>query len=163
MRGRKHWRWHIDEVFVKFNGVTRYIWHAVDHEGGVLESVVTNTRDSNAALNLLKKSMKRHGRPEDTMADRLYSYNATLKDLGRRDDRQMGRCLNNRAENSQLPFRRRERVILRFRRVRTLKMFVSVHSSVPNHFPKERHLLNLDYFKQSRVAALAEWRDLLAA
>ena len=65
MRGRKHWRWHLDEVFVKINAVTHYLWRAVDHEGEVLESVVTKTRDRKAALKLLKKSMKRHGSPEN--------------------------------------------------------------------------------------------------
>jgi putative transposase len=98
MRGRNHWRWHLDEVFVKINGVKHYLWRAVDHEGEVLESVVTKTRDRKAALKLLKKSMKRHGRPEGIVTDRLRSYGAALKDLGRGDDREMGRWMNNRAE-----------------------------------------------------------------
>lgn len=163
MRGRKHWRWHLDEVFVKINGATHYLWRAVDHEGEILESVVTKTRDLKAALKLLKKSMKRHGRPETIVTDRLRSYGAALKDLGRGDDREMGRWLTNRAENSHLTFRRRERAMLRFRRMRTLQKFASVHASVHNHFLTERHLLNRDHYKQSRAAALAEWRGLLAA
>jgi putative transposase len=163
MRGCKQWRWHLDEVFVKINGVTHYLWRAVDHEGEVLESVVTKTRDRKAALKFLKKSMKRHGRPESVVTDRLRSYGAALKDLGRGSDREMGRWMNNRAENSHLPFRRRERAMLRFRRMRTLQKFASVHASVHNHFPTERHLLNRDHFKQSRAAALAEWRGLFAA
>ena len=61
MRGRKHWRWYLDEVFVTINGVTHYLWRAVDHEGEVLESVITKTRDRKAALKFLKKSMQRHG------------------------------------------------------------------------------------------------------
>ena len=75
----------------------------------------------------------------------------------------MGRWLNNRAENSHLPFRRRERAMLRFRRMRTLQKFASVHASVHNHLPTERHLQNRDTYKQTRAAALAEWRGLLAA
>jgi putative transposase len=71
MRGCKHWRWLLDEVFVKINGVTHYLWRAVDHEGEVLESVVTKARDRKAALKLLKKSMKRHGQPENIVTDRL--------------------------------------------------------------------------------------------
>jgi putative transposase len=163
MRGRKHWRWHLDEVFVKINGVTHYLWRAVDHEGEVLESIVTKTRDRKAALKLLKKSMKLHVRPESIVTDRLRSYGAALKDLGRGDDREIGRWLNNPAENSHLPFRRRERAMLRFRRTRTLRNFASVHASVHNHFPTERHLQNRDHYKQSRSAALAEWPGLLAA
>ena len=90
MRGCKHWRWHLDEVFLKINGVTHDLWRAVDHEGEVLESVVTKTRDRKAALKLLKKSMKRHGRSKNIVTDRLRSYGAALKDMGRGDDREMG-------------------------------------------------------------------------
>jgi putative transposase len=163
MRGRKHWRWHLDEVFVKINGVTHYLWRAVDHEGEVLESIVTKTRDRKAALKLLKKSMKRHGRPESIVTDRLRSYGAALKDLGRGDDHEMGRWMNNRAANSHLPFRRRERAMLRFRRMRTLQKFASVHASVHNHFNLERSLTSREHYKANRVAALAEWRGLFAA
>jgi putative transposase len=135
MRACRQWQWHLDEVYVKIKGVTHYLWRAVDHEGEVLESIVTKTRNRNAALKFLKKSMKRRGRPETIVTDRLRSYGAALKDLGRGDDREMGRWLNNRAENSHLPFRRRERAMLRFRRMRTLQKFASVHASVHNHFP----------------------------
>jgi putative transposase len=107
--------------------------------------------------------MKRHGRPENNVTDRFRSYGAALKDLGCGDDREMGRYLNNRAENSHLPFRRRERAMLRFQRMRALQKFASVHASVHNHFPTERHLQNRYHFKQSRAAALAERRGLLAA
>ena len=107
--------------------------------------------------------MKRHGRPETIVTDKLRSYGAALKELGRGDDRETGRWLNNRAENSHLPFRRRERAMLRFRRMHTLQKFASVHASVHNHFPTERHLLNRYTYKQTRAAALAEWRGLLAA
>ena len=163
MRVCRQWRWHLDEVYVKINGVTHYLWRAVDHEGEVLESFVTRTRDRKAALKFLKKSMKRHGRPEVIVTDRLRSYGAALKDLGRGDDREMGRWLNNRAENSHLPFRRRERAMLRFRRMRTLQKFSSVHASVHNHFQTERHLQNRVQYKLTRAAALAEWRGLFAA
>ena len=163
MRVRNHWRWHLDEVFVKINGVTHYLWRAVDHEGEVLESVVTKARDRKAALKLLKKSMKRHGRPENIVTDRLRSYGAALKDLCRGDDREMGRWMNNRAENSHLPFRRRERAMLRFRRMRTLQKSASVHASVHNHFNLERSLTSREHYRANRVSALAEWRGLLAA
>ena len=163
MRGCKHWRWHLDEVFVKISGVTHYLWRAVDHEEEVLESVVTKARDRKAALKLHKKSMKRHGRPENIVTDRLRSYGAALKDLGRGDDREMGRWMNNRAENSHLPFRRRERAMLRFRRMRTLQKFASVHASVHNHFNLERSLTSREHYRANRVSALAEWRGLLAA
>ncbi len=163
MRSCRQWRWHLDEVYVKFNGVTHDLWRAVDHKGEVLESIVTRKRDCKAALKFLMKSMKRHGRPETIVTDRLRSYRAALKELGRGDDRETGCWLNNRAEHSHLPFRRRERVMLRFRRMRTLQRFASVHASVLNHFPTERHLQNRNAYKQTRAAALDRWRDLIAA
>jgi putative transposase len=107
--------------------------------------------------------MKRHGRPETIATDRLRSFGAALKDLGRGDDREMGRWLNNRTGNSQLPFRRRERAMLRFRRMHTLQKFASVQASVHNHFPMERHLQDRNTYKRTRAAALAEWCGLLAA
>jgi putative transposase len=120
-----HWRWHLDEVFVKINGERHYLWRAVDHEGEVLESFVTKTRDKKAALKFLRQSLKRHGRPEEILTDRLRSYGAALRELGVGDRQETGRWANNRAENPHQPFRRRERAMLRFRRVRTLQKFAS--------------------------------------
>ena len=155
-----HWRWHLDEMFVKINGVKHYLWRAVDHEGEVLESIVTKARDKKAALKFLKKAMKKHGRADVLVTDKLRSYGAALRDLGVDDRQETGRWLNNRAENSHLPFRRRERAMLRFRRTRSLQKFVSVHASVTNHFNTERSLSSRAIFKQNRSAALAEWRGL---
>ncbi len=107
--------------------------------------------------------MKRHGRPETIVTDRLCSYGAALKDLGRGDAREMERWLDNRAENSYLPFRRRERATLRFRRMRALQKFVSAHALVHNTFPTERYLQIRSTYNQTRAAALAEWRGLLVA
>ena len=156
------WRWHLDEVFVKINGERHDLWRAVDHEGEVLESFVTKTRDKKAALKFLKKSLKRHGRTEEIVTDRLRSYGAALRELGIADRQETGRWANNRAENSHQPFRRRERAMLRFRRMRTLQKFASVHASVFNHFDQERSLSSRTAFKLNRAAALAEWRGLCA-
>jgi putative transposase len=157
------WRWHLDEMFVKINGERHYLWRAVDHEGEVLESFVTKTRNKKAALKFLKKAMRKHGHPEVIVTDKLRSYGAALKELGVEGRHETGRWLNNRAENSHLPFRRRERAMLRFRRMRTLQMFASVHASVTNHFNQERSLSSRSLFKLNRAAALAEWRGLCVA
>jgi putative transposase len=156
------WQWHWDEVFVKVNGERHYLWRAVDHEGEVLESFVTKMRDKKAALKFLRKAMRKHGRPEVVVTDRLRSYGAALKEIGAMARQETGRWLNNRAENSHLPFRRRERAMQRFRRMRSLQMFVSVHASATNHFNLERSLTSRSNFKLNRTAALAEWRQLLA-
>ncbi|MDV4145846.1 IS6 family transposase [Shimia sp. FJ5] len=156
------WRWHLDEMFVKINGERHYLWRAVDHEGEILESYVTKTRDKKAALKFLKKAMCKHGRPELIVTDRLRSYGAALKELGNADRQEAGRWLNNRAENSHLPFRRRERAMLRFRRLRSLQKFVAIHASVYNLFNVERSLSSRSNYKLNRTAALAEWRGLFA-
>ncbi|MCP4319002.1 MAG: IS6 family transposase, partial [Hyphomicrobiales bacterium] len=163
MRSYSNWQWHLDEVFVKINGQTHYLWRAVDHEGEVLESYVTKRRDCKAALKFLKKSMKRHGQPQVLVTDKLRSYGAAMTVIGNANRQQTGRWLNNRAENSHLPFRRRERAMLRFRHMRSLQKFAAVHSSVHNHFNQERSLYSRSNFKLNRTAALAEWRDLGAA
>ena len=121
-RSYSRWRWHLDEVFVRINGETRYLWRAVDHEGEVLEVLATK----------------------------------------RRDRRECGRWLNNRAENSHQPFRRREGAMARFRGIKSLRKFASVHASVHNHLNLDRHLDRRDIFKQIRWVALAEWRQRAA-
>ncbi|MCV2866791.1 IS6 family transposase [Defluviimonas sp. WL0075] len=162
LRSGPQWRRHLDEVFVKINGERHYLWRAVDHEGEVLESLVTKTRDEKAALKFLKKAMRRYGRPEAIVTDLLRSYGAALKAIAAANLQQTGRWLNNRAENSHLPFRRRERAMLRFRRMRSLQKFVAVHASVFNHFNSERSFYSRANFKANRAAALAEWRGLCA-
>ncbi|AZQ68339.1 IS6 family transposase [Silicimonas algicola] len=157
------WRWHLDEMFVKINGETHYLWRAVDHEGEVLESLVTKRRDKKAALRFLRKTMRKHGRPETIVTDKLRSYGAALKEFGADARQETGRWVNNRAENSHLPFRRRERAMLRFRRMRSLQKFAAVHASVLNHFNQERSLSSRNLFKLNRTAALAEWRGLCVA
>ncbi len=163
MRSGTHWQWHLDEVFVKINGETHYLWRAVDHEGEVLESFVTKRRDRKAALKFLRKTMKRHGRAHILVTDMLRSYGAAMKVIGNIERQEIGLWLNNRAENSHQPFRRQERAMLRFRRMLTLQKFVAVHCSVHNYFVAERHLYSRSNFKLNRAAALAEWRGLCAA
>ncbi|WP_170335878.1 IS6 family transposase, partial [Ruegeria arenilitoris] len=138
LRAFSKWKWHADEVFVKVNGKRLYLWRAVDHEGEVLEAVVTKRRNKDAALKFLKKLMKRHGCAEEIVTDRFASYKAALRQLGALEKQQTGRWLNNRVENSHLPFRRSERAMQRFRRMRSLQKFAAVHSSVYNHLNQER-------------------------
>jgi putative transposase len=127
MKGFKHW--HLDEMYVKIGGEMHYLWRAVDQEGEVLESFVTKTRDKKAALAFIKRALKRHGTAETITTDGLRSYGAAMDELGNRDKQEIGRWANNRVENSHLPFRRRERAMLRFRQLKSLQMFASVHAS----------------------------------
>jgi putative transposase len=162
MRGYLQWLWQLDEVFVKVNGRLCYLWSAVDHEGEVLEAVATAKRDKAAALKFLKRIIKKCGRPRKIVTDGLCSYSAAMKEIGATDRQEVGGRLNNRAENSHQPFRRRERAMQRFRSMKTLQKFSSVHAQVHNHFNQERHLVTRQVYKQRRMAALAEWRALAA-
>ena len=161
LRAFTQWRWHLDEVYVKINGEMHYLWRAVDHEGEVLEVLATKNRDKAAALKLMKRLMKRYGKPQAVVTDGLRSYAAAMKEIGNDQRQEIGRWLNNRAENSHQPFRRRERAMLRFRRMKTLQKFSSVHASVHNLFNQERHLISRDLYRERRSAALAEWRAVM--
>ena len=148
---------------MKIDGVTHYLWRAVDHEGEVLESFVTRKRDKAAALTFLKKAMKQYGQPRVIVTDKLRSYRAAMIEIGNEASQHTGRYLNNRAENTHLPFRRRERSMLRFRQMSCLQKFVSIHASVDNHFNQNRSLETRPRYKNHRNQALAEWCQLLAA
>ena len=108
-RNWSNWRWHLDEVCVRINGETHYLWRAVDHEGEVLEVFVaglrlcTKRRDRRAALKFLKHAMKRYGRPGSIVTDRLRSYRAAMNAIGNAAAQTCGRWLNNRAENVRAP------------------------------------------------------------
>ncbi len=152
---RWRWRWHLDELFVRINGETHYLWRAVDHEGDVLEVYATKRRDREAALRFLRRAMKGYGRPASIITDRLQSYRAAMKVIGNEGRQEIKRWLNNRAENSHQPFRRRQRAMARFRGIKTLQKFASIHASIHNHFNHQRHLNRRDIFKQARAAAMA--------
>ena len=124
-RSYSNWKWHFDEVFVKINGETYYLWRAVDHRGVVLDEFATKRQDRKSALKFSKKKMKRYGRPEIVVTDKLRSYKAEMKVIGNEARQKTGRRLNNRAENSDQRFRRREGVMSKFRSVKSLLKFVS--------------------------------------
>ena len=134
-------------MFVKINGERHYLWRAVDHEGEVLEICVTK---------------KRFGRAEAIVADGMRSHPAAMRELGKRDRREMGRWLNNRVENVHLPFQPRERAMLRFRPMKSLQKFASVRAALRNHFSQERHLVDRQTCKIRRLVALADWQSLMA-
>jgi len=156
------WRGHLDEVFVRISGEMHYLWRALDHEGEVLEVFATKRRDRRAALAFLKRAMKRYGRPQAIVTDRLRSYQAAMKGIGIEHRQVCGRWLNKGAENSHQPFRRREGAMARFRDLKTLQKFASAHASIHNHFSHDRHLNKRSTFKENRSAALAEWCELAA-
>ncbi|MEX0696072.1 MAG: DDE-type integrase/transposase/recombinase [Dongiaceae bacterium] len=130
--------------------------------GEVLEVFATKRRDRRTALKFLKRAMKHYGRPRSIVTDGLRTYRSAMKVIGNAANRTCGRRLNNRAENSHQPFRRREGAMAKFRDIKTLRKFAAVHASIHNHFNLDRHLNRRDIFKHNRSAALAEWRQLAA-
>jgi putative transposase len=160
---QSNWQWHLDEVFVKINGELFYLWRAVDHEGEVLECYVSKRRNTREAKKFLLKTIRKHGYPRKITTDKLRSYGAALRELGLLSRHETGGRSNNRAENSHLPFRRRERVMQKFRSHKTIQFFTSTFSQIYNHFNHQRHLQKRDNFKKLRDVSLAEWRGLCAA
>jgi IS1 family transposase len=143
---------------VKINGKLCYLWRAVDHEGEVLEAVVTSKRNKAAALKLLKRILKKYGRPRAIVTDGLRAYSAAMREVGNADRQEVGGRLNNRAENSHQPFRRRERAMQLFRSMKTLQKFSSVHAQVHKSFQSgaaSRHPASLQAETLSRVGRVA--------
>src|SRR5471032_1730421 len=114
-------RWHLDEMVVKIGGKRMWLWRAVDDEGEVLDMLVQKRRNKHAALRLLRKLLKNQGiHHEEIITDKLASYGAATRELGCRDRHRPGRMLaNNRAENSHLVIRRRERKQQKFKSQRS--------------------------------------------
>ena len=160
---QSNWRWHMDEVFVKINGELHYLWRAIDHEVEVLECYVSKHRNKDEALKFLKKTVRKHGAPKEIVTDKLRSYGAALKEIKCSNLQETECYLNNCCENSQLPFRRKERSMQKFKSAITLQIFTSIHSQIYNHFNHQRHLQKRDIYKQQRSNSLSEWRGLCAA
>ncbi len=110
----------------------------------------------------MKKALICHGLVEKIVTDGLKSYPAAMRDLGNVERQEMGRWKNNQGENSHLLFRRRERAMLRFRQMKSLQKFASVHANAHNHSNSQSHLVDRQTYKNARLAALAEWQSLMA-
>lgn len=132
LRSEAHWQWYLDEVSLRIYRKMYDLWRAVDHLDEVLKVYVPKRRNRKMTLKFLRKAMKRYGPVEVLVTDKLRSYGAAMKVIDNEDRQETCRWLNNRAENSHQSFRRRERAMLRFRRMRSLQKFVSVGN--PPHF-----------------------------
>lgn len=164
-RGRADNVWHFDEMVVRIGGKRMFMWRAVDKEGEVLDVLVQKRRNKAAALKLLRKLLKKQGfKPEKIVTDGLRSYKAAMRELGCLDRHHPGRLQeNNRAENSHLPVRRRERKMQRFKSQGQAQRFVSTHSAIYNNFAIQRHLTSRKTMRDFRSAAFAEWTAASAA
>ena len=158
-------RWHLDEMVVRIEGQRMYLWRAVDDEGEVLDMLVQKRRNKQAALRLLRKLLKRQGiHPETIVTDGLASYGAATHELGCCDRHRPGRLReNNRAENSHLPIRRRERKQQRFKSQGSAQRFLATHAAVYNTFNVQRHLIRRSTLRHLRTEAMATWNAATAA
>ena len=155
-----NWRWHIDEVFVKINGKNYYLWRAIDHEGTILESYVSKRRDKKAARKVLVMLISKHGKPQEIVTDKLPSYKAALKELNIPHLQNTDQYANNQVENSHLHFRRREKMMNKFRSHKSLQKFTSIQSSFLNHFNHQRHIETRQNFKNLRQNSIESWNNL---
>ena len=146
LRRRRHRptsHWHLDEMAVLITGRRFWLWRAVDDEGEVLDLLVQRRRDKTAAVKLMRKLLKKHGfAPDVLVTDQLRSYAAAKSELRLTARHEQGLRRNNRAENSHLPVRRRERKMQRFKSPRSAQRFLSVHAAVQNAFNVQRHLVS---------------------
>jgi transposase-like protein len=151
-------------MFVSINGRQMYLWRAVDCEGEVLDILVQSRRNKRAALKLMRKLMKKQGFvPDAFVTDKLPSYGAALNDLGLSKRHDFGGRKNNRAENSHLPVRQRERRMQGFKSPGSAQRFLSTHAAIYNNFYTQRHLISRSTLRQFRAEAMEQWRQVTAA
>ena len=135
--------WHMDEMLVTIWGKRFWLWRTVDGEGEVLDLLVQSRRNTAAGVRLMRKLLQKLGfAPETIVTDKLRSYGAAIRELGRSARHEQGHRQNNRAENSHQPTRRRERKMQRFKSPRSVQRFLSAHAAVHNTFTVERHLIS---------------------
>jgi putative transposase len=156
--------WKSRSQSVTINGKRMYLWRAVDSEGEVLDILVQSRRNKRAALKLMRKLLKRQGFvPDAFVTDKLPSYGAALNDLGLSKRHDFGGRKNNRAENSHLPVRQRERRMQCFKSAGSAQRILSIHAAIYNTFYTQRHLISRHSLRQFRTEAMEEWRAAVAA
>jgi len=163
-RGRSGDKWHLHEVFLKINGVTHYLWRAVDQNGVVLDILVQPKRDRFAAIRFFSRLLRAIGRkPRVIITDKLRSYGAAKRVVMPGVAHRQHRYLNNRAENSHQPTRERERRMRRFKSARHAQKFVEVHGIVASHFRPRRHLLSAADYRELRSKRFRIWNEVTRA
>ena len=154
-------KWHLDEVFLKINGETHYLWRAVGQAGHVLDILVQRRRNQAAALRFLRKLLKglRYV-PRVLITDKLASYGAAKREALPSVEHRQHRYLNNRAENSHQPTRERERRMRRFKSAGHAQRFLAAHGPIASHLRPRRHRLSAVEYRDIRHQRLATWRAI---
>src|ERR1700749_3575364 len=151
-------KWYMDEVFIRIQGVQHYLWRAVDQDGVVLDILVQARRDGQAAERFFKRLLTGlHYEPRVIVTDKLRSYGVAQRQLLPGVEHRQSRYLNNRAENSHRPTRRRERQMQRFKSSRQAQDFLSAHAFIYGHFHARRHQLAASDHREIRSHAFNVW------
>jgi putative transposase len=152
--------WHLDEVYLRINGVLHYLWRAVDQNGVVLDILVQDRRNASAAKRFFKRLLTGlKFRPSRIVTDGLKSYGVARREILPEVRHQSSRYLNNRAENSHRPTRRRERQMQRFKSPEQAQRFLSSHAMIYGHFRPRRHLMTAAQYRRARAKAFRTWRE----
>jgi putative transposase len=153
-------KWHLDEVFIRIQGVQHYLWRAVDQDGVVLDILVQDRRDANAAKRFFRRLLKGlQYLPRVIVTDKLRSYGVAQRHLLPGVDHRQSRYLNNRAENSHRPTRRRERQMQRFKSPDQAQPFLSAHALIHGHFHPYRHRMAAATYRTIRSEAFNAWQQ----
>jgi putative transposase len=154
-------KWHLDEVFIKVNGVRQYLWRAVDQDGTVLDILVQSKRDAKAAKRFMAKLMKKQCRvPRVLVTDKLRSYRVAHRELMSSVEHRSHKGLNNRAENSHQPTRQRERAMKYFRSPGAAQKFLSSFSAISPHFRPRRHLMTAPEYRAEMHHRFTAWNQI---
>ncbi|NSY72663.1 IS6 family transposase [Agrobacterium tumefaciens] len=160
-RGRFADKWQLDEMVVTIKGKKYWLWRAVDVNGYVLDALLQSRRNKRATLRLMRKLLKGQGTiPRVIVTDKLRSYSAAKAELMPGVEHRSHKGLNNRAENSHLSVRRRERRMMRFKSARQCQRFVAVHGQITNLFLLHRKYLTAADHRQLRARAISTWREI---
>src|SRR3712207_1860687 len=157
-------KWHLDEVQIKIAGTKHWLWRAVDRDGTVLDVRVQSRRDKRAAKRLLRKLLKRQGRaPRVMVTDKRASYGAAKREVMPGVEHRRHQGLNNRAENSHQPTRRRERQMKRFKSAGQAQRFLAAHDPINNLFHLRRDHITATQYRDARAQAFATWAEVTGA
>ncbi len=154
-------KWHLDEVYLKINGRTHYLWRAVDQEGVILDILVQSRRNKGAAIRFLERLLaEMNYTPRIIVTDKLKSYSAAIKELKLQVDHRQHKGLNNRAENSHQPTRERERAMRRFKSAEQAQRFLAPFGLIGGHFRVGRHRLKAEHYRQEMSSRFQSWREV---
>lgn len=159
--GRLGDKWHLDEAVITIRGKKHWLWRAVDQDGFVLDVLVQSHRSTKAAKRLMRKLLKGQGHsPRVMITDKLRSYGAAKREIMPGVEHRSHKGLNNRAENSHQPIRRREKIMKRFKSARQLQRFVSIHDPIANLFHLPRHHTPSAHHRELRGEVMETWRNI---